>query len=246
MCRIFITHSINKPVTNIMMQKTVLKVLLTIIATELGFTASAQRIGAFSTTPVVDATGKPVTVDRYMHVFGSPMLFEQWLPGEVVNSSGKLFTGMLLKFDIQNNVLTFVYDRDEEPQRFAEPITAFTIFADRKMSFANGFPKIDGKGRETYYEVIALGKTMLLKHHRQLLKDVRSSNLAMTDGVYVNRYDYYVLKDGKMLGIKPEAKSIQNALNDKTDEVVKYLSTANLNYKNDDDLKKVFDYYNAL
>jgi len=216
--------------------------LLTTVAT----TASAQRF-SFSNTPVVDITGKPVAVNKYMHVKGSPYIYDQWLPGEVVTGDGKLHTGMLLKYNIETNLLTFVYDPKEEPLKFAEPVTAFTIFGDRRMSFGNNFPKIDGYGKDSYYEVIALGKATLLKHYRQFLKDTRSSvDLSMTDGTYVQTAAYYIFKDGKMARFKPNAKAIQGALADKSAQVDSFLVEKNIRFENEDELKKVFDYYNSL
>lgn len=115
------------------------------------------------------------------------------------------------------------------------------------MSFGNNFPKIDGYGKDTYYEVIAMGKATLLKHYRQFLKDTRSAvDLSMTDGTYVQTAAYYIFKDGKMARIKPGIKTIQEALADKSAQVDSFLGTQNIHFENEEDLKKVFDYYNGL
>ena len=207
--------------------------------------ASAQR-SSFSNTPVVDATGKPVTVNTYMHIKGSPFIFDEWLPGEVVTADGELHAGMLLKYNTETNLLTFVYNPKEEALKFAEPVTAFTIFGKQRMNFGKNFPKIDGYGKDSYYEVIALGKATLLKHYRGFLKDTRSADLSMTDGTYVQRAAYYIFKDGKIARIKPNAKIIQEAFADKSAEVNSFLVGKGINFENEEDLKKVFDHYNSL
>jgi hypothetical protein len=216
-----------------------------LLLSTVAINASAQRF-SYSNTPVVDATGKPVTVNTYMHIKGSPFIFDEWLPGEVVTGDGKLHTGMLLKYNIETNLLTFVYNPKEEPLKFAEPVTAFTIFGERRMNFGKNFPKIDGYGKDSYYEVITLGKAMLLKHYRELLKDTRSADLSMTDGTYVQRAAYYIFKDGKMARFKLNVKTIQEALADKSAQVNSFLLEKNINLENEEDLKKVFDYYNSL
>lgn len=242
-------HLILTPVyTVILMMKCSkwLPVLLLITTVAIG--ASAQQRFSFSNTPVVDdVTGKPIPVNTYMHIKGSPFIFDEWLPGQVLTAEGKVHTGMLLKYNIETNLLSFVYKPEEEPLQFAEPIREFTIFGERKMRFANNFPKIDGYGKNAYYEVIASGKATLLKHYRQFLKDTRSSvDLSMTDGTYVQTVDYYIFKDGKMARIKPNTKTIEEAFADRSAQVDSFLVEKNIHVEDEADLKMVFDYYNSL
>jgi hypothetical protein len=217
--------------------------LSVLLLTTVVINASAQK---HSFNPVVDANGNPVANSKYLHIKGSPFIFDEWLPGEVVTKAGEIHKGMLLKYNIENNLLTFVYDPKDEPLKFAEPITAFTIFAEKKMSFANNFPKFEGNGKDSYYEVVAQGKTMLLKHYKRFLKEMTSSELSKTDAAYVQTATYYIFKKGQMAVIKPDAKSVQKILADKSTQIDSFLVAKNITFENEEDLKKVVDFYNTL
>lgn len=214
-----------------------------LLLTTAAINARAQK---YSNAAVVDVTGRPITNSKFLHIKGSPFIFDEWLPGEVVLGDGKLHTGMLLKYNLETNLVTFVYDPKEEPQKFAGPATAFTIFGERKMSFANNFPKFDGNGLNTYYQVIAVGRTMLLKHYRQFLKNTTSAELSQTDGTYVQTASYYIFTGGKMARIKRNAKSVKEALADRLPQIDNFIATNNINAESEEDLKKVLDYYNSL
>jgi hypothetical protein len=211
-----------------------------------GFHASAQY-GGFSTTPVVDAMGRPVKVDEYDKIKGSPYLYDDWTKGEIVTNDGEVYKGLLLKYNANTDLLTFVYDKKDEPQKFAEPVRVFTLYADRERVFANQFPKIDGYKMTSYYEVLLPGNAMLLKKNKELLKPVRSeTSRAVVDGVYVSRSTYYIYKDKQIYRLKASRNGVLDLLSDKGNELAAYADSQNIKFERDDDLKKLVNYYNTL
>ena len=208
--------------------------------------ASAQY-GSNSTTPVVDAIGRPVKVNEYDKIKGSPYLYDDWTKGEIVTSDGKVYKGLLLKYNANTDLLTFVYDKKEEAQKFAEPIRMFTLYADRERVFANQFPKIDGQKLTSYYEVLLPGNAMLLKKHRDVLKAQRSEiSRAVVDGVYAARSAYYLFKDKQIYRLKSSRNAMLEILSDKTNELAAYADSQNIKFDSEEDLKKIINYYNTL
>lgn len=227
------------------MKKTLLFTLIIIAAFWLNSTA--QTRGSNSLTPITDATGKPVKVDEYAKIMGTPYLYDQWVPGQVTTANGEVYKDLLLKFDRQANLLTFAYDKKDEPQRFKDPIMVFSMYADKERVFANGFPKNDGLNTNTYYEVIAGGKTMLLEHHRQYIKNVRDEiNRAAVVGEYTNYKHYYIFKDNKMYKAKLSADAVTKILADKASELNTYIASQKISFNNEDKVKELFNYYNSL
>lgn len=219
----------------------------TLIAIALfNFTAWAQQYGSNSTTPVTDALGRPVANHDITKINGITEIYDQWVPGRVTMDNGETYKGLLLKFYPKDNLLTFVYDKTDAPQKFKDNVKVFTLLAGKERVFANGFPKFDGSNKETYYEVIAGGKTMLLEHHRQYLKAVRSDNLALTTGEYTNNKHYYLFRDEKMAKMSLDEGSILKAFSDKAVAVSEYAGKQNLKFDNEADVKKLFNYYNSL
>ncbi|MES2265551.1 MAG: hypothetical protein V4520_02245 [Bacteroidota bacterium] len=226
------------------MKKAVLLLLITISLSQLN--ALAQRYGSNSQTPITDALGRPVATRDFLKFKGSPFLYDEWVNGEITTNEGQVYKDLLLKFDLTHNLLTFAYNKNDEPQRFKDPVRVFTMYAETMRVFANGFPKTDGLNKDTYYEVIAAGKTMLLKHHRPFLKTVRDENRAMVVGQFTETQYYYIFKDQKISKIKRNQQAITTALADKADQVNTYINTYKTNFESDADLKNLFDYYNSL
>jgi phage gp36-like protein len=49
-----------------------------------------------------------------------------------------------------------------------------------------------------------------------------------------------------MAVIKPDAKSVQKILADKSTQIDSFLVAKNITFENEEDLKKVVDFYNTL
>lgn len=211
------------------------------------FSVSAYaQYGSNSQTPVTDNLGNPIPVSNFAKIKGSPYVYDDWVPGQITNLDGKTFKGLMLKFDESNNLLTFIYNKGDEPQRFATPVKIFTLYGDRERVFASQFPKIDGLKSDTYYEVIAAGKTMLLKHNKVSIRQTRDDNNAPVDGRYAETRTYYIFRDNKMARIKPNREQLLAVLNDKAPQLKSYIDSQKINFNNEDDLKKLITYYNGL
>ena len=213
-----------------------------------GFSASAQMHNKFVTTPIVDnLDGRPIDVNKFVKVKGSPYLYEDWLHGEVVTNDGKTYKKMLIKFNTERDELTFVYEKTDEPQKFADPIKSFTIHAETDHVFANQFPKIGKQNAMSYYEVLTPGAAMFLKRHKEILETTRNElTRAETDGVYTNHDAYYLYKDGQMQVLKPNRDSILKLLADKSADVTAFADSQKINFEQEEDVKKLIDYYNTL
>ncbi|OKS87515.1 hypothetical protein [Mucilaginibacter polytrichastri] len=211
------------------------------------FNALAQKHDqSYSTTPVADELGRAVPVNKYGKVKGSPFLFDDWMTGKVVTEDGKTYKKMLFKYNIETDMLTFVYNKTDEPLKFAEPVKSFTLNADRERTFADNFPKIDGYHATSFYEVVAPGKTMLLKHYKEVIKDVRDDNMAPIDGLYLKGASYYIFRDAKMFRTKLNKDAVLQALSDKAPQINTYLANTAIDFHKEEDVKKLFDYYNGL
>jgi|GEM_PF-297804 len=213
-----------------------------------GYSASAQMHNKFVTTPIVDnLDGRPVDVNKYAKVKGSPYLYDDWLHGEVVTNDGKAYKKMLIKFNTEKDELIFVYETTDEPQKFADPIKMFTINAEQDRVFENGFPKIDRQSNKSYYELLVQGPTTLLKRHREVLQDgIDDVSRAITDGVYTKFNSYYIFKNNQMQLLKLNKNSILKLLADKSADVTAYADSQKIDFEQEEDVKKLINYYNTL
>jgi hypothetical protein len=108
------------------------------------------------------------------------------------------------------------------------------------------FKKIDSKLDNDYFMVIADGKVSLLKKIWKVIWEEKTYNSSTVVKNILDKSAYYTLSDGKLLQIKPSKKEILNAFPDHKNEVDQYIKTEKISFNNDQDLSKLFIYYNSL
>lgn len=199
-----------------------------------------QKASAQTDLMRIEVDGVRATSYGTDNVEGSPFLKEEWTPGTATSKNGESYQ-VNLKYDIVKDNIIFE-GKDEGPMIFSTPISRFTL---NGSTYANGFPSVDTWNDATYYEVMGAGKTKLLRHffkRKQAVRDI--------GGISGYKYEdddvYYLLKDGRMNGIKPTKSSLLDALNDKKDKVESFAKQNKINFKNDADLAKLMDYYNSI
>jgi hypothetical protein len=196
-----------------------------------------------------DSDGKQVNTSAYQEVDGSPDYQMDWADGTITRKNGKQYAGKL-KYDAYNDQVVFQNSKGNPLTPIFADVDGFTLkgISDNKtdLVFANGFPAVDNQTAASYYVVLSNGKTKLLKHISKTIKE--SQNFA--DGTITKNFDdqqaYYMLKNGSMAVIKPGEKNVLAALSDKSTQITAYAKTNKIGFKNDEDLGKIFDYYNTL
>ncbi|MEA2041639.1 MAG: hypothetical protein U9N85_03705 [Bacteroidota bacterium] len=118
----------------------------------------------------------------------------------------------------------------------------------RKQYFINcsEFAESTEKG---FYQIISKGTVSLVKYTNiELLSP--NYNAAMDAGSKASRYtkenDYYVQIGKTFKKIKPRKRKILRIFNDKSETVEQFAKQNNLRYRDEDDLAKIFNYYNSI
>lgn len=192
--------------------------------------------------------GKPVNESAIADVTGSPDINVDWADGSITRKSGKQYTNLKLRYDAYNDQVVF-----EDPQNgnslvpaFAD-VNGFTMKSnDGDMTFANGFPAVDNQTPASFYQVIAPGKTELLKHYTKTVKESQGFGDGSTTKNFDDAETYYIFKNGSMTKVKADEKDITAALSDKSQQLTAYAKSNHLGFKKESDLNKIFAYYNTL
>ena len=177
---------------------------------------------------------------------GSPYLFEGWAKGSVVLEDGKSYNDLGLMYDVLADRVIFKSDIGKM-QAFTVRVKEFTIDTDKgQHTFRSGFPAIDGGSDRSYYQVLAEGNTKLLKRTtKQITEAIEPGAITMSKKLQDN-IKYYVLIDNKIVRVKKDKKAILALLKNKSAELENYISSNKLNFKNEDDIVKLVNYYNRL
>jgi hypothetical protein len=195
-------------------------------------------------TPINDMYSIPLKTQSYTNIEGSPYLNENWVKGSVKFKDSKPLINLDLKFDQVKGVLIFKNDLDQEfafvtnVQEFDLPLIGM---------FRSGYPNIKGTNDKTFFQVLADGKTQLLKYTKKAILETKPFYSGTTQRSIVQDTKYYIFKsDGMLVKVKYDPSSIINHLEDREAELTDYVKKYKLNWNNEDSFIKLIEYYNSL
>jgi hypothetical protein len=198
-------------------------------------------------TYLEEVNGRPIKGNIQTDVTGSPLLFKSWKQATVLFKDGKTLNNIPMNVDLVSQTPLFV-GPGNQALAFVDPIASFSVI-DTLGSLMNKklYNKLEN-GDPGYYLVIADGKLTLLKKVWKVVWEDKTYNSATVTRSILEKSAYYVMnKDANTLSvIKPSKKSILAAFKDKTDAVEDYLTKNKINFGTDEDLNKLFLYYNSL
>ena len=194
-----------------------------------------------------DVQGRPIMEISYTDIKGTPFLFDDWVSGIVILGNGETFNNVPLKYNVFDEKLYFKNPKNNEILEFVQPVKSFK-FNELKGAgvFSKGFPAIDRFNSETFYDVLFDGKVKLLNKKYKTVLEVRPYNSATVEKSFVDRNDYYIVKGNKIERIKNSRKDFLDIFSDKSAQIDAFIKKEKINFKNNDDLVKVFNYFESL
>lgn len=207
--------------------------------------AKAQIIDA---NYYLDAQGKPFRNNSGNYnvddIEGSMFFYDKWSVGDVTNADGTVLKNVRLKYSVYGDQLIFA-GANGEMMALDKPSKRFTL---NTVVFASGFPAVDNFTADSYYQVIEDGKTKLLKHTSKTVIEIKGgySTTSKVTRQFTTTEAWYILKNGSMIKVKPDKKSVLAALNDKATDIDTYLASHKVNFKNDTELAGLLNHYNSL
>lgn len=194
-------------------------------------------------------SGVPVRIKDYTDIQGSPFLNDEWVVGQVKLEEGKIYNDVYLKY---NQLEDQIYYRgnDNIVMTFNDLIKEFTFInlknvSGNNMLFRNGYPSTQNTSGKAYFEVLADGKMQFLKRTIKQILDSKEYNSATTNRNIVESSKYYFFYNGNIIITKRDKKSILSSFPDKQAELSTYVSSNNLNFKDEKDIIKLVDFYNS-
>ena len=171
-------------------------------------------------------------------ITGNPFLYEDWNNEGVVYAKGVAHSISKLNYNMYSDEVAELKSKNEVFVYDKAAIDSLEISG-------RHFKKLNG----SFYEVISKGdKLSLLKQHSTR---VQKGQFNPTDGTttpsrLVRMEDYYTSQSGKVDKFKPSKGSVMDLFADKQSEVKKFIKDEKLSYKNEEDLMRLFDFYNKL
>lgn len=194
-----------------------------------------------------DLQGKPLTENTYTDVSGTPFLLNDWVKGVVEQSNKVSYKNVDLKYNTYKDELYFKNPKDGAMLSFSVPVTAFSLEINGKIeSFRNAYPAVDNFTSKTYYQVLFDGEIKLLLKSFKTLVEVKPYNSTTTEKKFIDNSSYYVLNENVMKKFKPSKKDILEIFKSKSTELDTFIKNEKIDFKQNQDLIKVFEYYSSL
>ncbi|MES2417405.1 MAG: hypothetical protein V4541_04410 [Bacteroidota bacterium] len=193
--------------------------------------------------------GTPVLADVTNNVEGTPYLSRDFSLGSIllINGVTKL-DNLKLKFNAFKDFVSYK-DNEGNEMLIANSVKWFTIENEgRMLTFQKGFPTIEKYDENTYYEVLnKKGGPMILKKHIKTLLSRKEYNSSKVTDTYLDERKYFVLSEtAGMSKFKTDKKSLATYFPGKEKEMNEYIAKNKINFKDDQDLEKLFDFYIAI
>jgi hypothetical protein len=196
---------------------------------------------------LVFPSGEEVRENKYIHVRGTPFLHDEWAGGSVTMADSTVYKGLALKYSVYTDQVFYRSPEKGVMMEFLKSVESFIIDKDGgREIYKKGFPAVDKFSEDSYYQVISAGKTQLLFKKSKLLHEEQFYSSATSEKIFKDISAYYVLKNGKMLKVRPSKKVFAKILADKGEAIKAYTNSEEIDYKDKQSLARLFEHYNSL
>ena len=180
-----------------------------------------------------------------------PYFNEVYKYADIKLARGRAFLNVKTRIDIEIQQATFISANGIEIP--IDPGLAKEInYADTTVEgiffykFKTGFPNIDRQNTYFFYQVLADGRCSLLKSVYKKVKEKLVVVFSEYEREYETFEDYYLYSKGVMKKLKKDKEFFLAELNDKQEEISRYILTNKTNFKNNEQLIGLLNYYNSL
>ncbi|MCJ0741652.1 hypothetical protein [Pedobacter montanisoli] len=191
--------------------------------------------------------GTPLRAINYEEVIGSPYYINNggYKTGRVYMSSNLVYEkGLLLRYNLLTDELTFKYEKDAE-MKFTQRPLSFILFFDnngKNAFFSRGFvSKKDPKG-ETFYQVLVNRKFKLLKLAKKYIQERTDYGKTTPTKTIQTFVKYYLYDDKNNMTEINDYKSFFRL----SDKLKYYAQQKEMNSNTEDNFIELADYYNDL
>lgn len=170
-------------------------------------------------------------------------------PANLYTTPQQYFPNIPAYFNFVFHVL--IYKDEEGVEKYPSKVLPKIAFLDKNgneaIIFKSGFPLIDSLDGSTYYQVLDSGKVTLLKYYYTYFLDNKEPFSNRVTRTYHLGEQYFVLNaNQKMINLKTDKSDLIELFADKRPAIESFLQKNKIKPKREEDLVKLFHYYNSL
>lgn len=203
---------------------------------------------AFAQDFLKDAAGRPIISGVYSDVSGSPYLYTDFVKGTIQLADGRSYTNVFLNLDLISQEVLFL-KQDNEKMAFKEDVRGVVFEpATGRALFKRNFPSSNSSTNKDFFLVLADGKMTLLKKIWKVIWQEKEFNSATLKKNILDKSAYFIFDAEKntMVQTKINKKTLSTIFVLHQEAMDKYIKTEKIDPGKDEDLVKLFTYYNSL
>ena len=235
------------------MKKCILAVVVFFISTGIihAQANSVSTTGKWGSQIFISDVNGRAFENKYADVSGSAYLFPDFKFASIILSDGRKYSNVKARLNLVEHEVNFIASNGEEGYIGKGMVNAITFIDTNKQdikeyTFQTGFSAIDNQTIIHFYQVLSKGKIGLLKsvnknieEHLNELSGERSKEFAVRENLYIS-------VDGVLKRVKKEPAFFLLAMSDQKEAINQFISNNKLNFKSEEQLKKLVDFYNTL
>lgn len=196
---------------------------------------------------LIGSVTEPTDASNGQSVEGSAYLYDDWRGGIVNTAADKSYRNINIRYNLLEDEVYFEAG-EGAPSVFAQPVKEFVIpnKAGGTHLFRNGFNIIGKYDRNTFFEVLAEGKLILLKKITKRMTDSREYGSAVTNYQWVDVVEYFIYQDEVMVKVKKGSKAFFETLLPNQPAVSLFISEQKTSLKSEAEIIGVINYINTL
>ena len=199
---------------------------------------------------ITDFNGR-IFKNKYPDVEGSAFFIDSFCYANITTSQGTAYEHTQVKIDLHSNDILLITKDGKEMVVQGGLIRNILLVDSSKKDpetyfFRSNYPSIEQNNELTFYEVLSDGTIQLLKHNKKDIAEIKDEMSGEVRKEFVLHENYFVCINGEIKKMKREKDFILELMQDKKDNIIEYLKTNKLNFKNTESITKLFEYYNSL
>ncbi len=189
--------------------------------------------------------------NKYGDVSGSAYLFPDFKYATIVLTDGRQYSNVKARINLVEHEVNFIASNGEEGYIGKGMVTAITINDTtkqgiKKYTFQSGYPTTDNQTVIHFYQVLASGKAKLLKSINKNIEERLNELSGEKSKEFAVRENMYLQIGGGLKRIKKEAGFFLGLMVDQKDAMNLYINSNKVNFKAEEQLVKLVEYYNYL
>jgi hypothetical protein len=197
-----------------------------------------------------DVNGRPFE-NKYADINGSAYLFPNFKFASITLSDGRKYNNIKARLNLLEHEVNFIASNGEEGYIGKGMVSTITILDTTKQvtidyTFKSGYPKIDNQTIINFYQVLAVGKCSLLKSINKNIEERSNEMSGEKSKEFIVRENLYVFINGEMKRVKKDKDFFTGLFADQLSAINGYINSNKINYKSEEGLLKVVNFYNSL